>query len=89
MRLGKIVRRWRNAAEIPLRDVALEIGIAPSTLVHMEMGKIPPHSETLIKIIVWLLSDEPEVTNEVGADQRTTGIADAQSGDETATGKEE
>jgi len=59
MRLGKIIRRWRLSNEFPVKDVAAQIGIAPSTLVHMEQGKLPPHSETLIAVWNWLLTPEP------------------------------
>jgi transcriptional regulator with XRE-family HTH domain len=86
MRLGSIIRRWRLAADLPVRDVAAQIGIAPSTLVHMEMGKIPPHSETLIKVVSWLLSEE--TTNGTGKDQRAVDSVGQESGGKTDVGGE-
>lgn len=58
MRLGAIIRKWRMVNDYAVRDIAEQIGIAPSTLVHIEQGTTPPHSETLIALMSWLIGDE-------------------------------
>jgi transcriptional regulator with XRE-family HTH domain len=63
MRLGTILRKWRTVNDYTVREVADKIGIAPSTLVHIEQGKTPPHSETLIALISWLIGDENGTSN--------------------------
>ena len=62
MKVGAIIRKWRLANDDSVRKVAAEIGIAPSTLVHIEQGRMPPHSETLITLWNWLITQEPEET---------------------------
>lgn len=67
MRIGPILRKWRLAHDFTVRDVAGRMGIAPSTLVHIEQGKMPPHSQTLITVVSWLIA--PEESNGTGEDQ--------------------
>ena len=57
------MRRWRLSNDFAVRDIADSIGIAASTLVHIEQGKTPPHSDTLIKLMTWLLSEETDASN--------------------------
>ena len=58
MRLGEVLRKWRVMSEMDLRQASKKIGIAHSTLLRLEEGKLPPHGETVVKLIVWLLEDE-------------------------------
>jgi len=58
MRLGPILRKWRLANDFTVRDVAARIGIAPSTLVHIEMGKMPPSSQTIIALWNFVIAQE-------------------------------
>lgn len=64
MRLGSILKKWRLISDLDLREAAEKIGIAPSTYLRIEQGKVPPHGETLIKLLHWLLEAEPEAANE-------------------------
>lgn len=63
MRIGKVIKKWRLVSDISVRDAAQQIGIAPSTLVHIESGKMPPHSTTLISLWNWAIGQEPETTD--------------------------
>lgn len=73
MRVGAIIRKWRMVSELPVRDVADQIGIAASTLTHIEHGKTPPHSETLIALISWLIGDEKVPETEKAVKSGSTG----------------
>ena len=53
-RLGNILRKWRIMEEKGIREVAGEIGIAPSTLSRVERGE-QTDGETLKRILCWLL----------------------------------
>jgi hypothetical protein len=69
-----------------VREVAEQIGIAPSTLVHMEQGKLPPHSKTLIAVWNWLVSEEANGTGKnqqsmVGVGPELRDAPDAVEGD--------
>ena len=86
MRLGKIIRRWRLSNEFSVRQISQEIGIAPSTLIHMEMGKVPPHSATLIAVMQWLLGEN---NNGTGEDQGRPASAGQESGSEADAAEEQ
>lgn len=62
MRLGAVLKKWRMLSGLEIREAADQIGIASSTLRRVEEGAIPPHGETLIKLLNWLL--EPEMIGE-------------------------
>jgi transcriptional regulator with XRE-family HTH domain len=66
MRVGAILRKWRLAHDFKVREVAAMIGIAPSTLIHIEQGKMPPHSYTLITLIGWLISEGKDAADNNG-----------------------
>lgn len=80
MILGNLIRRWRLSQDFSVKDVSKRIGIAPSTLVHIEMGKVPPHSETLIKLWNWALSEQPEAVNGALQDSGTVESTGEESG---------
>lgn len=53
IRLGLVIRGWRNHQEIPLRTLAKEIGVPTSTLQGIESGRMPD-GETLVRVWAWL-----------------------------------
>lgn len=57
MKLGNVIRKYRLMMEWDLRRLAHEIGIAPSTLMRIEMG-FACDSATLAKILNWLMRPE-------------------------------
>lgn len=52
--LGRLLRLWRNVADLGGRDFAKELGIDHSTLSRIENGK-PMDLTTWLKIQTWLL----------------------------------
>ena len=57
MNLSRLLRQWRYAERLDLKDAARLIGINPSTLSRFERGQIPG-GDTLAKIVTWLLKSE-------------------------------
>ncbi len=57
MKIGAVIRKWRNASDVPLRELADEIGIPLSTLARVETGE-ECSGDTLAQIIVWLVKTE-------------------------------
>ncbi len=55
MRLGKILKGWRESQRLQLRTVADEIGLSHGTLSRIENGKAFD-SGTLAKLLLWLFS---------------------------------
>lgn len=55
MRLGKILKGWRENQKLQLRTVADDIGISHGTLSRIENDK-PCDSGTLMKLLLWLFS---------------------------------
>ena len=54
MRLGDVLRKWRRASDITVRDAAKEIGIGFSTLCRIENGETMDGA-TLAAILAWLM----------------------------------
>jgi ribosome-binding protein aMBF1 (putative translation factor) len=52
MKLGQIIRAWRNSKNLSVRPVAYEIGIPHVILHHFEHGEAI-HGDNLAKILVW------------------------------------
>lgn len=55
MRLGKIIKGWRESQRLGVRAVASDIGISHGTLSRVERDE-NVDGKTLIKILFWLLS---------------------------------
>lgn len=55
MILGEVLRRWRQCADITVRDAAKRIGISPATLCRVEQGE-SMDGVILGKILTWMLS---------------------------------
>lgn len=53
MKIGQILRVWREAQGLGLRAVANQIGINHGTLGRIERGE-EVDGRTLIKLIIWL-----------------------------------
>lgn len=51
-RLGQAMQARRG--DSPLRDVAVELGVANTTLSHLERGTHRPSLDTARKLAVWL-----------------------------------
>lgn len=62
MRLGAIIRRWRVIEEIPLKVLAAEIGINPSTLGRVEREE-NTDAQTFLKVLAWL-TGKPDAEEE-------------------------
>lgn len=57
MRLGKIIRRWRQIEDLGIREVAKEIGVTHGTLSRIERGE-NMDGRTLAKIFLWLTEEK-------------------------------
>lgn len=55
MRLGTIIKGWRDSQRLGIRAIAKEIGISHGTLSRIERGEACD-GRTIIKVIFWLLS---------------------------------
>lgn len=56
MRLGSVIRIWRRASDLGVKDAARLFGISPATLSRLERhGRMD--GKTLAKILRWLLSE--------------------------------
>ena len=53
MKIGAILRIWRESQGLGLRTVAKQIGINHGTLGRIERGEVVDGA-TLIKLIIWL-----------------------------------
>jgi transcriptional regulator with XRE-family HTH domain len=80
VKLGEIIRRWRLSKDLSVAEVAKEIGVSSSTLVHIEMGSMPPASKTLIAVLSWLTSEDK--TNGTGKAEREPASVGQESGGE-------
>ncbi len=56
IKLCKILNRYRLAENIPLRDLAREIGIDYTALARFESGRAAQEAN-LAKIVIWLFSE--------------------------------
>jgi transcriptional regulator with XRE-family HTH domain len=57
MRLGEVLRKWRRAADIPVREAAELIGVSTATLSRIERGEAMDGT-TLAKVLTWLVGQE-------------------------------
>ncbi len=57
MRIGAIIRGWRERQGIGLRAVADEIGTSPATLSRLELGD-SVDGTTMVKLMFWLFGDK-------------------------------
>lgn len=57
MRLGVVLRKYRAMVEVPVRDLAQEIGISAPALSRIENGKAMDVA-TFMKILSWLTSED-------------------------------
>ena len=64
MRIG-VIENWRRIQGIGIRDTAKMIGVSPSTLSRVENGE-KCDSETLSKILFWLLETEEPIRDFMG-----------------------
>lgn len=57
MKLGHVIRKWRGADGIGVREAAKQIGISHPTLSRIENGK-PCNSEILAQVLLWMIAPE-------------------------------
>lgn len=57
MKIGEVLRRWRRASDLGIREAAKELGISHGTLSRIERGE-NMDGETLAKLLRWLLEGE-------------------------------
>jgi transcriptional regulator with XRE-family HTH domain len=55
MRLGKIIKGWRDSQKLGIRAVAQDIGISHGTLSRIERDE-EVDGKTLIKLLTWLFT---------------------------------
>ncbi len=55
MKIGSIIRVWRRAQDMGVREAAKLIGVSHGTLSRIERGE-EMQGKTLAKILRWLLS---------------------------------
>lgn len=55
MRIGEVIRRWRRASDIGLREAAAEIGVSHGTLSRIERDE-EMTGETMAKLLAWLFN---------------------------------
>ena len=55
MRLGYVIRKWRAAEKLGVREAAKQIGTSAATLSRIENGNACD-SKTLAAILLWLLA---------------------------------
>lgn len=58
MRVGEIIRAWRNHREITMRDAAKMIGISAASLCRLEAGMHTPDGVTILKLQRWLFDSK-------------------------------
>ena len=58
MKLGVVLRKYRMAFEMTIRDLAGEIGVPYPTLSRIENGAIDIEARTLIRVLNWLCREE-------------------------------
>jgi transcriptional regulator with XRE-family HTH domain len=58
MKVGELLRLWRNVKNIGIRDMAAEIGVSAATLSRLERGE-NVDGKTLIKLIAWIFEVTP------------------------------
>jgi transcriptional regulator with XRE-family HTH domain len=54
MRLGDVLRKWRRAEDVGVREAAKMIGVSHGTLSRIERGE-KMDGDTLAKILKWLM----------------------------------
>ena len=59
MTLGNVLRMWREASGLNVRDAAKEIGTSASTLSRLERG-YALDGDTLATVICWMLGRKQE-----------------------------
>lgn len=65
LRLSRVMNRYRWAKELSQRQLSEEIGLdGTAALSHIERGGMPT-SGNLAKIVIWLLSEDPDATEDV------------------------
>lgn len=63
MRLGKVIKGWRERQKLGIRAVALDIGISHGTLSRVERDE-NVDGKTLVKLLFWLTSTSATATVE-------------------------
>lgn len=54
MILGEVIKRWREAEGLGVREFAVTIGVTHNTISRMERGE-NIDGETLAKVLTWLV----------------------------------
>ena len=57
--IGELISLYRRVNDIPIRDLAEQIGVNHSTLHRVEKGGLPD-SLTMLAIINWLFKEKEE-----------------------------
>lgn len=56
MKLGQVIKEWRESQKLGIRAVAKDIGISHGTLSRLERDE-NVDGQTLILVLVWLFSE--------------------------------
>ena len=57
MNLGKVLKDWRWANKMSMRDAGKIWGLGAATVMRLEQGH-DPDAKTFKKIFIWLLSEQ-------------------------------
>lgn len=57
MRIGDVLRKWRRASDMGIREAAEIIGVSHGTLSRIERGEAID-GKTMLKLIVWLMGED-------------------------------
>jgi transcriptional regulator with XRE-family HTH domain len=55
MRIGEVIRSWRQKRDIGVREMGQELGVSHGTVSRIERGE-QINAVTLVKLINWLFS---------------------------------
>lgn len=56
--IGKLIRLYRVANNISIREMAVKLGMSTATLSRIENGK-PCDQQHMVGLICWLFSESP------------------------------
>jgi len=56
MKLGEVIRKWRQASDLTLKEASGRIGLSLATMSRVERGE-NLDGATLAKILCWLLAE--------------------------------
>ena len=56
MRIGELLKAWREKRSLTLREMAPQIGVSLPTLSRLERGMMPD-GKTTLKVLAWVMAE--------------------------------